>query len=375
MQNAGCSEPLMPTLETLNDPAGPHIHEAVPHADETQCPYCGQPITRKEFKEIQVRIESEGRERVAKVEQALKDRFARERKQAEATGKVAVEQAKKEAAKLAAQQIKTLKANQETVIAARLKAQREASEKKVTEAVNAERAKHFGEKLKLEEQLQEMQRRLQKKTANELGDEGELDLFEELKREFPNDQIERVKKGKAGGDILHQIIGQSSQICGKIVYDVKNTSRFMTKYLTKLRADQLREEADHAVLATLAFPSGTQQLAVRDGVVIAHPARAIAVANLLRRQTIQTYLLRLGNEARAEKTAKLYEFMTSDRAAHLWNQIAQVTNDMLDLDRAETAAHQKTWGRRADLIRAVQGAHDEFSAVIDRIIGDTEASP
>lgn len=127
MQNAGCSEPLMPTLETLNDPAGPHIHEAVPHADETQCPYCGQPITRKEFKEIQVRIESEGRERVAKVEQALKDRFARERKQAEATGKVAVEQAKKEAVQLAERQIKTLKANQEAVIAARLKTQREAS--------------------------------------------------------------------------------------------------------------------------------------------------------------------------------------------------------------------------------------------------------
>jgi hypothetical protein len=308
------------------------------------------------------------------VEQALKDRFARERQQAEAKAKVAVEQAKRDAAKLAEQQIKTLKVSQEAVIAARLKAQREASEKKLAEAVNAERAKHFGEKLKLEEQLQEMQRKLQKKTANELGDEGELDLFEELRREFPNDQIERVKKGKEGGDILHQIVGKDGQICGKIVYDVKNTSRFLSKYLTKLRADQLREEADHAVLCTQAFPAGTQQLAVRDGVVIVHPARATAVANLLRRQTIQTHLLRLGNEARAEKTAKLYQFMTSDRAAQLWDQIAQATTDMLDLDRAETAAHQKTWSRRGDLIRAVQGVHDEFSRAIDRIIGGTEAS-
>src|SRR5262249_46890854 len=154
----------------------------------------------------------------------------------------------------------------DAVIAARLKTQREASEKKLAEAVNAERAKQFGEKLKLEEQLQEMQRRLQKKTANELGDEGELDLFEALRHEFPSDQVERVKKGKEGGDILHRIIGQSGQICGTIIYDVKNTSRFMSKYLTKLRADQLREEADHAVLSTQAFPAGTQQLAVREGV-------------------------------------------------------------------------------------------------------------
>jgi hypothetical protein len=156
----------MPALETANEPpAGPHIHEAGLRADTAQCPYCGQPISRKEFKEIEARIEAEGRERVAEVEQTLRDRFAREQRQAEAKAKVAVEQAKKEAAKLAEQQIKTVRANQETVIVGRLKAQREASEKKLVDAVNAERAKYFGEKLKLEEQLQEMQRRLQKKSG------------------------------------------------------------------------------------------------------------------------------------------------------------------------------------------------------------------
>jgi hypothetical protein len=365
----------MTTFKTANDSlAAPHTHNAGLHADEAQCPYCGQPISRKEFKEIQARIESEERARVAKVEQDLKDRFARERQQAEAKAKVAVEAAKKEAAKLAEQQIKTLRANQETVIAARLKAQREASEKKLAEAVNVERAKHFGEKLKLEEQLQEMQRRLQKKTANELGDEGELDLFEELKREFPNDQIERVKKGKEGGDILHRVVGQSGQICGKIVYDVKNTSRFMTNYLRKLRADQLREEADHAVIATAAFPSGTQQLAVVNGVVIAHPARAVAVASLLRRQVIQVHALRLGKEGREQKAQSLYAFMISPRAAELWDEIAKATEAFRALDMSERTTHEKTWGRRADLIRAVQTVHDEFAAAIDRIIGGAEAS-
>jgi hypothetical protein len=365
----------MSTPATVIDgPAGSHLHEAGLHADTAQCPYCGQSISRKEFKEIQARIEAEGRERVAKVEQVLKDRFAREQQQAEAKAKVAVEQAKKEATKLAEQQIKTLKANQETVIAARLKTQREGVERKLAEAVNTERAKHFGEKLKLEEQLQEMQRRLQKKTANELGDEGEIDLFGELKREFTNDKIERVRKGKEGGDIVHQIIGQNGQTCGKIIYDVKNTSRFMTKYLTKLRADQLREEADHAVLSTQAFPAGTQQLAVVNGVVIAHPARSIAVASLLRRQVIQVHALRLGKEGREQKAQALYAFMISARAAELWDEIAKATEGFRALDLSEKTAHEKTWGRRADLIRAVQGVHDEFSAAIDRIIGGAEAS-
>ena len=117
----------MLTIETINDAAGPHVDEADLHADAAQCPYCGAPLSRKEFEEIRGRIEAEERARAAKVEQALKDRFARERQQAEVKAKVAVEQAKKEAVQLAERQIKTLKANQEAVIAARLKTQREAS--------------------------------------------------------------------------------------------------------------------------------------------------------------------------------------------------------------------------------------------------------
>jgi hypothetical protein len=69
-----------------------------------------------------------------------------------------------------------------------LQAQRTTLEKSKSTAVKAEREKYFREKLRLEEQLQEMQRRLQKKTANELGDEGELDVYEELRRAFSNDR-------------------------------------------------------------------------------------------------------------------------------------------------------------------------------------------
>jgi hypothetical protein len=348
------------TLETVSHhPPRHRVNEGGLRAAEAQRPYCGQPISRKEFKQIQARIEADGRERLAKVETALQQRFARDMAQAEAK-RIA--------------EIKTLKANQEAVIAARLKTQREASEKKLAEAVNAERTKAYDERMLLDARLQGLQRRLQRKTSNELGDEGELDLFQELKREFPNDEIERVKKGKEGGDIIHQIIGPMGQTCGKIIYDVKNTSRFMSKYLTKLRADQLREEADHAVLCTQAFPAGSQQLAVVNGVVIAHPARAMAVANLLRRQIVQVHALRLDKQGREQKAQALYAFMISPRAAELWDEIAKATEGFRALDLSEKTAHEKTWGRRADLIRAVQGVHDEFSAAMDRIIGGTEAS-
>jgi hypothetical protein len=198
--------------------------------------------------------------------------------------------------------------------------------------------------MKLEEQLQEMQRRLQKKTANEPGDEREIDLFQQIEIEFPNDQIESIKRGKQGGDIIHRVVGQHGQICGKILYDVKNATRLLPRYLSKLRNDQLREEADHGVLSTQAC---TQHLVVREGVIVVHPARVIALAHLLRHQVLQVHGLRLGSEGRAEKAQQLYAFMLSDKASHLWGEIGDAANELNALDRSERISHEKIWERRA----------------------------
>jgi hypothetical protein len=84
------------------------------------------------------------------------------------------------------------------------------------------------------------------------------------------------------------------------------------------------------------------------------------------------HLLRVSSEVRAETTHRLYAFLASDRAARLWAHITQATNEMNDLDRAETAAHQRTWSRRGDLINTVNGSVGELFSQIDEIIGGTE---
>ena len=116
------------------------------------------------------------------------------------------------------------------------------------------------------------------------------------------------------------------------------------------------------------------EIGLMDGVIIAAPQRVIALAHLLRRVTVQMHLLRAGSEVRAEKTQRLYRFLASDRAARLWAQISQATNEMLDLDRAETTAHQKTWSRRGDLINSVSVSTGELLSQIDEIIEGAEAS-
>lgn len=315
---------------TIRRHAEPHVHIA-----GARCPWCDQPIPHEKFDEINARIEAKERERTAAVERRLK-------------------------------------ANHESVVAQRLKEQRNALEKEKTNAVNAEKSNAFNANLKLEEKLQELQRKLQKKTTEELGEGAEVDLFEALKSEFPSDQITRVNKGVAGADIIHKVV-HNGRVCGSIIYDSKNRNAWRHDYVTKLRRDQLAAKADHAILSTRVFPAGARQLHIQDGVIVTNPARTVVLVQMLRKHVVQNHGLRLSNKARDQKTAHLYEFITSDRCAQLLDQIETLTDDMLDLEVKETKAHEATWKRRGELIRSVQRTHADFSAEIERIIGTAAA--
>jgi len=348
-----------------------HDTHHTPGIAEATCPYCGQSISRKEYRDIQARIETEERARLAKIEAELKARVAREVAKAEAGKKAEVAKIKKDAE----QQFKAAKATLEATVNARLLAQREASDKKLTETIAVERTKAYEDRMKLDAQLQDLQRQLQRRTANELGDEGEIDLFDALMTAFPQDQIARTPKGVEGGDVVQRVFFNGAVI-GSLIYEAKNHRRWMSKWPGKLRQDQLAAGASFAVLVTTVFPSAAQQLAVVDEVIVSSPARAIAVAHILRRMVIETHRLRLSNEARESKTERLFAFLVSNRAADFWKQIETATNDMIDLDRVETTAHQKVWAKRAELVRTIIVARDDLAGTVDGIVrGDPDDLP
>ena len=198
-----------------------------------------------------------------------------------------------------------LKASQEAALNQRLQEQRQAIEKAGAKAVNAENAPSVQKEDKLEAKLQDVTRQLQNEAAEKLGEGPEVDLSDELKAEFPDDTITRVGKGNAGVDIIHEIFN-NGKLCGRIVYDSKNRTAWRNEYVTKLRQDQTAAKADHGILSSLAFPSGTRQLHMQDGVIIVNPARALVIATVLRKHVVHTHGLRISNEARAQKTEALY---------------------------------------------------------------------
>jgi hypothetical protein len=374
---------------------------------EERCPWCDQAIPHEKFAEIRDRIQGMERQRTAAVELRLKTQFEQrmtesESKRTAEVGKAkaeaaaAVVAAKKgavalveaarlegrkalqalhapalaaaEAAKVSAEKkLASLQETAEATIKKRLVEQRGAMEEDKAKALGAEKSRNFKERQKLEEKLQLVQRQLQKQRADELGEGAELDLFDELRKEFPSDDIKRVGKGQEGADIVHKVV-HSGHECGCIVYDSKNRAAWRNDYVTKLRRDQLAAKADHAVLSTNVFPAGSRQLHLQDGVILASPARIAALAQMLRNQLLQLDSFRLSKEERSEKMGRMYEFITSEHCSQLLEHIDSRAEEMLELDVAEKRRHDATWRTRGELIRSVQQARADLSGEIERIV-------
>ncbi|MGA8724679.1 MAG: DUF2130 domain-containing protein [Acidimicrobiales bacterium] len=275
--------------------------------------------------------------------------------------------------KAAEESFTSLKDNHETELTRRLAEQREVLEEDKVKAINLANAESFKENQKLVEKVAAMQRQLQRKTAEELGEGAEIELFEALKDEFPKDDIKRVKKGEPGADIVHRVI-EKGKVCGTIVYDSKNRNAWRNDFVEKLRSDQRAAKADHAILTTHAFPSGAHQIHVQDGVIIANPARAVVLATMLRKHIVQVHAMRVSNDARDEKRIELYEWIRSEQVAQWFEQLESVNQELLDLDVKEKKDHDKTWNRRGSLIKSSQRATGELTCGIDRIIGHTDSA-
>jgi hypothetical protein len=337
-------------------------HQHTTSVAEAQCPYCGQSISRREFREIQARMQAEQAEHFAQREQQMRDGFGRDIA-------AAIEKTRRETSKAAETKLKALRDGQETVIAAPVLVEREKAAKQVSKAVTQERVAHAAEKLKLEAQLADMQRRLQAKTAHQIGEPAEVDLYETLCMAFPDDRISRIVKGVPGPDVLVEVLLDDGRVAGKIALDSKMHARWSNRFTSKLRSDQLAEGADFAILSTSVFPSGARQLHEQDKVLVADPARVPVLVSLLRRIIMDNHVQRLGQEERNSKADRLYDFVLSKTCDDLFDGLLALSRDLAALDLTERKAHETTWEKRAALTSAVATIHDQFVRTVADIIG------
>jgi hypothetical protein len=356
-----------------------------------QCPWCGHIISRAKFEEIQAKIREDEQTKLEAAKAALRLELEEKHRQALAAEKRAAEKrANEESAKkiaaitaerdLNAKKVQELAAREaeikkqaqqdaDTRLQREVMRQRQVFEKDRDQSLLKQQAEFIREREGYKKKMKEMERQLQRKTANEMGDGAEIDLFETLRDAFATDKITRVAKGQNGADILHEVL-HKGQVCGRIVIDSKNRQGWQNGFVTKLRADQIAAKADHAILSTTVFPSGQKELFVENGVIGVSPARVVHIIELLRATILRMHTLGLSAKERAGKMAELYKLITSTDYAQQFDELGRLADGLSELDVEEAKEHQRVWKKRGAAVTRLKNSlrqiDTEVSAILER---------
>ncbi len=371
--------------------------------NDEKCPLCGTEITGEEFQKVKTKLNEENKKAMEAGEIALRKQFASENEtnlaafkaKFEADARKAIEAEKKQNAELVKQiselnsaQAKFKKqlgdANEEKLkverekMALDTKKQMDQQRKVLDDSKAKEKAEMAAEHRRhndaMEKKLLAAQRQLEDKSASSIGDGAEINLYEELRRAFPNDRIDPIEKGKKGADIHHDVINEGISV-GRIVYDSKNCQQWRESFATKLRDDQVAVDAEHAVLASTIFPKGQRELFVSNDVVVVHPARAVYVATILRKSLVELAKSCASEQDRSEKTQRLYDFIRSPQFANRLGQATKYTVELLKYEVEDKNHFDKMAKKRGAKITDIKNAVRDLELEIGQIIGGNPLAP
>lgn len=248
-----------------------------------------------------------------------------------------------------------------------LAAQRQALEKDKTLTLLKQEAKFNREREAVQKKVQLMEKQLQKKTANELGDGAEIDLFEALRESFSGDRINRIPKGQAGADILHEVL-HKGESCGRIIIDSKNRQSWQNGFVTKLRQDQVEAGAEHAILASNVFPAGKKEMCIESAVIVIAPARVVHMVQVLRKAMVAMHVMGLSLKERSSKMSRLYKLVTSESYSGKFSEAGQLARDILELDVQEKKTHDNVWKKRGALATRINNVLREVETDVAAVI-------
>jgi hypothetical protein len=204
---------------------------------------------------------------------------------------------------------------------------------------------------------EDLRRKLDQGSQQLQGEVLELELEHMLESAFFHDQIEEVKKGQRGADIVQTVRTVSGQVCGKIIWEAKRAENWSDKWLQKLKDDQQAANADIAVIVTTVMPKGVTESFCRIGDVwVVSPQVMRPVGETLRVILLEAQRLKLVNTGRNEKMEQLYSYLSSAQFAQKVRTMLEGFESMrADLD-AEKRAMQRIWAKRQVQIERVTGS-------------------
>ncbi|CAA6812231.1 MAG: Caldesmon [uncultured Sulfurovum sp.] len=324
--------------------------------------------------ELRKELEAEQGESMAALEKelSLKSEQVKELN----NSKIEIEKLKREKDEVAsAAKVEAQKALSEELKVEKEKLVKLAQEAKVQAQKELEEANELKMKAK-DEQLEQIKRELD--NARRKAEQGSMQIQGEalelaieswLSSQFPFDSIEEVKKGAFGADCVQHVHTREIQNCGVICYESKNTKTWSEGWITKLKQDMLKVNADLGVLVTSVYPKEMSRMGFVDGIWVCSLDEFKGSASLLRESLIRLQQVSMKEENKADKMTLLYNYMTGNEFSMQMKAIVDgFTSMQTELDK-ERRSLMATWKRRQKTIDGVLANTTEMYGALQGIAG------
>ena len=247
--------------------------------------------------------------------------------------------------------------------AAVAKAKKEAAE----DAREKEQLRHAVEMSRLQSKVDDLNRQLEKKSGEQFGEEGELDLYAELVRAFPRDEIERIGRGVKGADILHTVMDGERE-AGCIIYESKNVSTWSNTFITQAKKYRTQYETPYVMVACRVFPKKQRGMCVVDDMPVVEPRLAKTLASVMREGILEIAKLRLTKVGTDGKARELFAYVVGNEFQTRFRDMADAVDKLKDIQKAERTWHENQWTKESRLHAQIEGRHREVNAKLQLIV-------
>jgi len=242
---------------------------------------------------------------------------------------------------------------------------------KLADEANALKLKEKDEQMEqLKRSLEDAKRKAEQGSQQIQGEAQELAIETWLSTQFPFDSIEEVKKGAFGADCVQVIHTREMQNCGILCYESKNAKTWSSEWVTKLKQDMLKVNADIGVLVTQAMPNGMDRMGFVDGVWVCSLEEFKGSVSLLRESLIRIHKSIQKEDNKADKMTLLYNYLGSNEFSMQLNAIVDGFMKMQEELDKERRSLMASWKRRQKLIDGVLVNTTEMYGSLQGIAGN-----
>ncbi len=308
-----------------------------------QCPVCGQPLPRGMNE--------------AQLHRRLEKLNASAAKQGAA--KVRREEAQRYAQRLA----RNLKAS-ETATTKKIERAVQTATEGFRATLKTERAQRALDNRRFKKTLDEMSQRVQHLTSEEMGEISEQQVLTLLKDAFPQDDINRSKRGQPGLDILH-IVKVDGTAVGRIVYECKSGKKWESKFVSKAKRAQVDYDTPWVIIAARTLPKSQKGFTVEKSIPVVDLRFTVKLAEIVRSAVIMIGRLHeLNGIHQVTAAAELLRYIRSDQFVSRFTGVTDAVTGLRDLQTKEKKAHHNTWMEQGKLYEEIDERQREIDARI-----------